>query len=89
MKSLFLRKLKYMRTFAEDWPDKAIVQGVIAQLPWRQNIALLERPEKTKKLYLTCSEGVILSLQQTHQASVYRDMLKFGGFLLFRRRWAA
>jgi len=25
------------------WSDRAIVQGVIAQLPWRQNIALLKR----------------------------------------------
>jgi hypothetical protein len=25
------------------WPDRAIVQRVAAQLPWRQAIALLER----------------------------------------------
>ena len=43
MKGLSPRNLKYMRAFAEAWPDKAIVQRVIAQLPWRQNIALLER----------------------------------------------
>ena len=43
MKGLSPRNLKYMRAFAEAWPDKAIVQRVIAQLPWRQNIALMER----------------------------------------------
>jgi hypothetical protein len=25
------------------WPDQAIVQRIIAQLPWRQNIVLIER----------------------------------------------
>ena len=37
------RNLKYMRAFAAAWPDAAIVQRVVARLPWRQNIALLER----------------------------------------------
>jgi predicted nuclease of restriction endonuclease-like (RecB) superfamily len=37
------RNLKYMRAFAAAWPDAAIVQRAVAQLPWRHNIALLER----------------------------------------------
>jgi predicted nuclease of restriction endonuclease-like (RecB) superfamily len=37
------RNLKYMRAFAAAWPERAIVQRVIAQLPWRQNLVLLER----------------------------------------------
>ena len=37
------RNLKYMRAFAAAWPDREIVQRVVARLPWRQNIALLER----------------------------------------------
>ncbi|MCX6369197.1 MAG: PDDEXK nuclease domain-containing protein [Armatimonadetes bacterium] len=37
------RNLKYMRAFAAAWPDDAIVQRVVAQLPWRQNIALLDK----------------------------------------------
>lgn len=37
------RNLKYMRAFAATWPDRAIVQRGVAQIPWRQNIALLER----------------------------------------------
>ncbi len=32
-----------MRAFAAAWPDKSIVQRVIAQIPWRSNIALLDR----------------------------------------------
>lgn len=43
MKGFSPRNLKYMRAFAAAWPDKSIVQRVIAQLPWRQNIALIER----------------------------------------------
>jgi predicted nuclease of restriction endonuclease-like (RecB) superfamily len=42
------RNLKYMRAFATAWPDRAIVQRVVAQLPWRQNIALIERLDNPK-----------------------------------------
>jgi predicted nuclease of restriction endonuclease-like (RecB) superfamily len=53
MKGLSPRNLKYMRSFAAAWPVRAIVQRVVAQLPWRQNIALLERldDEKTRLWY--------------------------------------
>ncbi len=43
MKGFSPRNLKYMRAFAAAWPDAEIVQRVVARLPWRQNIALLER----------------------------------------------
>lgn len=39
------RNLKYMRAFATAWPDAAIVQRLVAQLPWHQSIALIERLE--------------------------------------------
>ena len=35
--------LKYMRTFAEAWPEREIVQGSLAQITWYHNIALLEK----------------------------------------------
>lgn len=35
--------LLYMRAFAAAWPEEAIVQRVVGQLPWRQNIALLDK----------------------------------------------
>jgi predicted nuclease of restriction endonuclease-like (RecB) superfamily len=38
-----VRNLKYMRTFAEAWPDEAIVQEVLAQIPWYHNQALLDK----------------------------------------------
>jgi predicted nuclease of restriction endonuclease-like (RecB) superfamily len=43
MSGLSPRNLKYMRAFAAAWPDGAIVQQVVAQLPWKQNIALLDK----------------------------------------------
>lgn len=39
------RNLKYMRAFAETWPDRAIVQAVLAQITWYHNLALLEKVE--------------------------------------------
>ncbi len=37
------RNLKYMRKFADSWPDKKIVQRTVAQIPWRSNIALMDK----------------------------------------------
>jgi predicted nuclease of restriction endonuclease-like (RecB) superfamily len=48
MQGLSPRNLKYMRAFAAAWPDEAIVQRVVAQLPWRQNIVLLEKLDNTE-----------------------------------------
>jgi predicted nuclease of restriction endonuclease-like (RecB) superfamily len=48
------RNLKYMRAFAEAWPDAEFVQGVLAQLPWYHHLALLDKlpgPE-TRRWYI-------------------------------------
>ena len=45
MQGLSPRNLKYMRAFAAAWPDGTIVQGILAQIPWWQNIALMEKIE--------------------------------------------
>lgn len=37
------RNIKYMRKFAESWPDYEIVQRVVAQIPWRSNISLMDK----------------------------------------------
>ena len=34
MKGFSPRNLKYMRAFAEAWPDSEFVQEVLAQMPW-------------------------------------------------------
>ncbi len=46
MKGFSPRNLKYMRAFAEAWTDRTTVQRVIAQIPWRSNIALLDKLDK-------------------------------------------
>ena len=43
MKGFSSRNLKYMRAFAEAWPDAGFVQEVLAQLPWYHQLALLDK----------------------------------------------
>ncbi|OMH23474.1 hypothetical protein BKD30_12315 [Tersicoccus phoenicis] len=42
------RNLKYMRAFAQAWDADAIVQRSVAQLPWRHQIALIEKLDDTE-----------------------------------------
>ncbi|MFT4269549.1 MAG: PDDEXK nuclease domain-containing protein [Pantoea sp.] len=43
MKGFSPRNIKYMRAFAEAWPDLEFVQAVLAQLPWYHQLALLDK----------------------------------------------
>ena len=43
MKGFSPRNLKYMRAFAQAWPDAPFVQEVLAQLPWYHQLALLDK----------------------------------------------
>ena len=43
MKGFSPRNLKYMRAFAEAYPDQAIVQEVLAQITWYHNQTLLDK----------------------------------------------
>jgi len=43
MRGFSPRNLKYMRAFALAWPDSQFVQRVVAQIPWRSNLALLDK----------------------------------------------
>jgi hypothetical protein len=41
-----------MRKLAEHWPDSAIVQRTVAQIPWRSNILLMEKiPDEQARLW--------------------------------------
>jgi predicted nuclease of restriction endonuclease-like (RecB) superfamily len=52
MKGFSRSNLKYMRAFAEAWPDFQIGQQVLANLPWTQNVALLEKlKDETQRLW--------------------------------------
>jgi predicted nuclease of restriction endonuclease-like (RecB) superfamily len=52
------RSLKYMRAFTAAWPDFAIVQRSVAQLPWRHNVALLDKLD-TAEMRLWYAEAAI------------------------------
>jgi predicted nuclease of restriction endonuclease-like (RecB) superfamily len=43
MRGLSPRNLKYMKAFADAWPDEPIVQQLVAQLPWGHNVRLLDK----------------------------------------------
>ena len=46
------RNIKYMRKFAECWPDFEIVQRGVAQIPWRSNISLMDKlPDEESRIW--------------------------------------
>ena len=47
MRGFSPRNLKYMRAFAEAWPEREFVQQVAAQLPWFHSCTLLDRVKDT------------------------------------------
>lgn len=48
MKGISARNLKYMRKFAQEYPDFEIVQQSVAQLSWGHNIVLLNKFKESK-----------------------------------------
>jgi predicted nuclease of restriction endonuclease-like (RecB) superfamily len=48
MKGFSTRNLKYMKRFAEEYPDREFVQQVAAQLPWFHIAALLDKVSEKK-----------------------------------------
>ena len=49
MKGFSARNLKYMRKFAENYPDEQFVQEPLAQITWYHNITLLEKVKDAKE----------------------------------------
>jgi predicted nuclease of restriction endonuclease-like (RecB) superfamily len=47
MKGFSRANLMYMRAFAEAWPEPAIVQQAVGQLPWGHNLVLLSKLKTT------------------------------------------
>lgn len=63
------RNLKYMRKFAESWPDIELVQRYVALIPWRSNITLLDKlSEHDLRLWYA---------QKTIELGLGKDMLVF------------
>ena len=48
MKGLSRTNLLYMRSFAETWPEEAIVQQVVGLIPWGHNVRLLDLVKDSK-----------------------------------------
>jgi len=67
MKGFSPRNLKYMRAFAEAWPEEPVVQAVLAQITWYHNVAILEK--------LTTSEDRIWYAKATIQHGWSRNVL--------------
>lgn len=42
------RNIKYMRSFAEAWPEKEFVHQAGAQIPWKHNCVLIEKVKNQK-----------------------------------------
>jgi predicted nuclease of restriction endonuclease-like (RecB) superfamily len=49
MRGFSRANLMYMRAFAQAWPDAAIVQQAVGQLPWGHNLVLLTRLKSTQQ----------------------------------------
>jgi predicted nuclease of restriction endonuclease-like (RecB) superfamily len=49
MKGFSSRNLKYMRAFAEAYPNEQIVQQAVAQIPWGHNVRILDKVKSTQE----------------------------------------
>jgi predicted nuclease of restriction endonuclease-like (RecB) superfamily len=49
MKGFSPRNLRYMRAFAEAWPDQAFVQQAVAQIPWGHVVRILDKADTPSK----------------------------------------
>jgi len=49
----------YMRVFAEAWPDAAIVQQAVGQLPWGHNLVLLTRLKDAQQRLAYAQSAVV------------------------------
>lgn len=58
MKGFSARNLKYMRKFAQEWPDREIVQRCVAQIPWRSNIVLMEKVKEPQLRLWYASQAI-------------------------------
>ena len=69
MKGFSSRNLKYMRKFAESWRDRQLVQRTVALIPWRSNLALLDKLKDLKQR--------LWYAQKTIENGWSRDVLSF------------
>ena len=63
MRGFRARNLKYMRAFAEAYPDKEFVQQVVAQLPWGHQDRILDTLKDAKQREWYIRQATTLSTQ--------------------------
>jgi predicted nuclease of restriction endonuclease-like (RecB) superfamily len=68
MKEFSTRNLKYMRAFAEAWPDEPIVQQLVAQIPWGHNVRLLELVKDSKERLRNLNTPIAVSTHRLPKA---------------------
>lgn len=66
-KGFSTRNLKYMRAFADSWPDERIVQQAAAQIPWTHNCVILDKVKDPQQR--------LLYIQQTVENGWSRNVL--------------
>jgi predicted nuclease of restriction endonuclease-like (RecB) superfamily len=78
MRGFSRANLLYMRAFAEAWPDPAIVQRVVGQLPWGQNIELLTKlKEPAARLwYAEATLGFCQGSRPRHRNEQFRRYIR-------------
>jgi predicted nuclease of restriction endonuclease-like (RecB) superfamily len=72
-----LRNLKYMRAMADAYPDKTIVQQLVAQIPWGHNVRILDAVHNSRErewyLQKTLEHGWSRSILEHHmETRLYR-----------------
>jgi predicted nuclease of restriction endonuclease-like (RecB) superfamily len=59
MQGFSSRSLKYMRSFAEAYPERSIVQEVLAQITWYHNLALLEKTKSPEERFWYAQQTIV------------------------------
>ena len=85
MKGFSPRNLKYMRAFAEAWPDAEFVQQAVAQFPWYHQLALLDRlPDPESRRWYG-----VKAIEYNWSAQHRTDRARIGArSCIYRRRFA-
>ena len=66
MKGFSRTNLLYMRAFSEAWPEEAIVQQVVGQIPWGHNVRLLDPSRRSlTRACLASSSASIAKARET------------------------
>lgn len=66
--------LLYMRSFAQAWPDEAIVQQVAGHIPWFHNCVLLDRVKDPEACPVNSYRSQYREPAQTGSNSSSRDL---------------